>query len=315
MRLSNGSSKHARVSQKLPNTWDTIHRIGQTLGLSVDILRDMLQITAKEMEKAHLARKDLEAEKIFALAERLNIGFNCIVTGKIDYQALTQHYQGNNEFLPDRYHQMAFSRRRNTLHALNYVEEVYGWQERLLILRNFQMNEAVFANPDAPISLHFNMDLFEYLNRFKFGDEDMTRLTVHSFMSLDWTAVQNELADCSYAWEIYDRMCGSLLEKYVEKNYDYRILKMDETSCTVEAKPKDSLCDLLGSKTVGNHAVDLVRCGNGSAFPLLLGLPAATSKLHAGVGGKVKYEFDFTDAHSVMQLKKIRSFPRSLAVH
>lgn len=290
-------------SKFLPNTWDVIERVGTTLGLDDTQLADMLQFTAKELEKHRREKKILSADKIFSLSDRLNVGFDRIVTGNIDYQALSQHYSGNQNFLPERYALAAFSRRRTTAFILNFIESMFGWKERLIILRHFQLNEAMFSNLDLPISFLFSSDLCEYLQRYKLGDRALSQMGVQSFLSSNTHQVKEELRDCADAGEIYERMCDSLIAKYFEKNFIYKIEKMNETSCTVSAKPSALLTETLDVKTIGNSATAIVRTGIAAAYPTILGLPPSIVKqskcIYSG-DDKIQYEIDFSRAAEVM---------------
>ena len=317
MRLSNESSRLKKV--KLPNTWDTIHRIEQTLGLFDQDLSDKLQLTHKELAKIRETKKEVSADKIFSLAERLDISFNSIVNGKIDYQALAQHYFGNKSFVPERYASGdAFSRRRSTLFILNYIEKNFGWKERLYVLRNFQLNESIFSNPDLPISFLFASDLCEYLRRYKLDRTSMIQIGVQSYRTVAGP-LKAELANCTNVSEIYERMCGELIQKHFEKNFQYRVLKMNDGNCTISVRPNQMLTDLLETRSVSNPGTELTRLGITVALPTILGLPVAevkqTASIHDGAK-EIRYEIDFTEAN--VMLKKIRMnqyLERSFTAH
>ena len=49
------------------------------------------------------------------------------------------------------------------LSILNYLEKVYGYSKRSQILNQFQLNEAVFLNPDDPIHLNLTLDIAQHL--------------------------------------------------------------------------------------------------------------------------------------------------------
>lgn len=305
MHLSNPTRK--LTTGALPNTWDTIHRLELTLGLSETDLLEMLCLTRNEFERARASKKDLPADKIFSLAERLELGFNSIVNGKIDYQALSQHYFGNKCFLPKRYERAALSRRRTTMFILNYVEEAFGWKERLNILRQFQLNESLFADPDKPISILFASDLSEYLLRYKLDESQLATIGAECLKRVQADPVRAELRDCTSVGEIYERMCDGLIVKYFEKNFEYQMLELNDEYCVIAGRPSTLLLDALESKKVGNTATNIVRGGLASGYPTLLGLPSATAKhVEKSVKGstEIHYRFDYSQAN--FALKKAR---------
>jgi len=286
--------------KRIPNTWAVVERIRRTLKLSDAEIADMLLITPDDLKNLKERGKDISANRIFSLAERLNLGFDTIMSGQIDYQALHQHFSGNKTYLPERYQKAALSRRRTTLFILNYIEKNYGWRERLSILHHFQLNEAIFANPDEPISFQFASDLCEFLYRYKLGEAGLAQIGVESFLSANTVQVKQELADCSSVGEIYERMCSTLIHKYFERNFIYRVVKMDHERCTVSATPNSQLIEMLGSKSiVGNPATAIVRRGIAAAYPAILGLPTASVHQSACVyqgDREIRYEIDFSRA-------------------
>ncbi len=302
MRLSNSASAINRP--QLPNTWDVIDRISKTLKLSDRDLAEMLLSTDKELEQLKLRKKTLSADKIFSLAGRLDLSFDRVMSGKIDYQALTEHFWGNKNYLPEYYQKSAFSKRRTTLFILNYIEQNYGWRERLSILHHFQLNEAIFAKPDEMINFQFGSDLCSYLYRYKLGAREMANVGVQSFLSANSEQVKKELSDCESVGEIYERMCSSLIQKYFEKNFSYRVVKMSDSHCTVAAKPNPELAEVMENATIINPAISIARTGIAAAYPMILGLPSAEVKLSACLhqGDKeTRYEIDFSRAKAALR--------------
>ena len=124
MHLSDPTRKSLRSA--LPDSWETLERIRITLLLSEKEMAERLDLTLKSYYKARAARKPLNAHNIFSLCESLGIGFAPVMQGNLDFKALAKHYFGDRDFLPEKYKQAAFSKRRTTLFILNHIEKNFG---------------------------------------------------------------------------------------------------------------------------------------------------------------------------------------------
>ena len=286
----------------LPTTWSVVDRIGRTLKLSDIELADMLSMTGIEFQKFKATKKDVSVDKLFSLAGRLNLSFDSIMSGRVDYQALQQHYLGNKTHLPERYQKAALGRRRTTLFVLNYIEENFGWEARLAILNHFQLNEAIFADPDEPIGFHFSADLCDFLYKYKLGQDAIAQIGLQSFLSTNTAQVKQELEECTSVAELYEKMCMVLVPKYFEKSFIYKIIRTGKNHCVLTAKPNPLLKELLKQKVIGNPATAMIRVGLAAAYPTILGLPPAKVKQTASIyqgDCDIRYEIDFTLAQSM----------------
>lgn len=293
----------------LPPLWETIDRISQTLSLEFDELGDLLLLTEKQIHQLKLSKNDPSLTCIDHLSQRLNLSLEKIIKGDIDYQALAQHQYGNLIYLPEKYQNCALGRRRTNLVILNFIETHFGWRERASILRHFQMNEAMFVDPNAPISIDFGVDLLDYLVKYRLNKNLIPQIGKHSFLTTSPAPVKNELIDCKSVSEIYERMCSHIVEKYFEKNFTYQIQKMNSGSCVVLAKPNSILLDQLSRKQPFKPETEMMRVGIASAYPQILGLPSATvnqtSSMWEGAPF-IRYEINYELAQ--FQLKQRLNF-------
>jgi len=267
----------------------------------------MLQLTEREFDKFKKIKKVLPATKVFSLAERLELGFETIATGKIDYQALTQHYFGNKNFLPERYTNAALGRRRTVLCILNYIESMFGWKERLLTLRHFQLNESIFANIDEPINFLFASDICEYLSRYKLDEAAFSQIGIHTFQTINSSKVKKELGETKNISELYEKMCLDFAPKHLEQNFIYDFHKTSATTCVYIAKPNPIMLDMLNLKTVGNPATSILRGSVAASFSTLFDLPPSSVKQISSIyqgDSDIKYEIDFSYPQYILKNKE-----------
>jgi hypothetical protein len=291
-------------TKPLPSIWEIIDRIQYTLGLKDSFLAEVLNFTPTQLVRNRLALKPLSLLQVEQLASALKLGFENLITGSIDYRTLAQHHSGNQTYLPEKYQHCALGKRRSNLVILNFIENFFGWRERAAVLRHFQMTEAMFANPDAPISIAFGADLLDYLVKYRLDVKLIPQIGKHSFLTTSPAPVRNELIDCKSVSEIYERMCSHIVEKYFEKNFTYQIKKMDSGSCVVIAKPNSLLLDQLEQKKPFKPETEMVRIGIASAYPQILGLPSAQVIQSASMwegSSSIRYEINYEHAKSVLK--------------
>ncbi len=291
-------------SKPLPSTWEIIERIQITLGLEDNFLAEVLNFTPTQLVRNRFALKPLSLVEVERLASALRLSLENLITGSIDYRTLAQHHLGNQTQLPEKYLDCALGKRRSNLVILNFIETHLGWKVRASILRHFQMNEAMFANPDAPINIAFGADLLDYLVKYRLDAKLIPQIGKHSFLTTSPAPVRNELIDCKSVSEIYERMCSHIVEKYFEKNFTYQIQKMDSGSCVVIAKPNRLLLDQLGRKKPYKPETEMIRIGIASAYPQILGLPSAqviqSSSMWEG-SSSIRYEINYEHVQSALK--------------
>jgi hypothetical protein len=293
-----------------PKIWDVIERISTTLDLKDSELADLLLLTRRELLKHRESKKDLPMNKLFNLSERLNVGFDLIVTGKIDYQAMAHHFFGDNEYLPEKYSNCKLGRRSSSIMILDFIENNFGWKERQSILRHFQLNEAIFANPNDPISFSFNTELIDYIVKYKIDKSYLPLIGTQSFLKYNPAAVKKELVGCADVGEIYERFCDHIIGKYFEKNFQYKIEKMNKDGCIVIATPNRELIENLKTDTPGTSLTSLYRLGIASIYPSIIGLPQATAKQTASIydgDPYIRYEINYEKAQTI-HTRRIKEF-------
>ena len=160
--------------------WNTLDRIQATLGLDAAEFADCFALTEREFTRLRQAGRSPKVTAAFECTRRLNIAFDALLSGNIDYVALSRQFHGDRLCLPERYAQGAQSRMRTAITFLDFVERRYDWRKRSAILRRLQVNEGVFADPDQLISVRFAADLCRSLYRFDKNREELIKMGQHS---------------------------------------------------------------------------------------------------------------------------------------
>lgn len=260
-------------SSKDPRLWKVLDRIKKVLELDEKDFAEFLQLRPNQYEKARSQNREVSARSIIALSKQINLGYDQIMTGSIDFRTLSKHFKGEKGVLPKKYSVAAFSKRRTSIYMMDFVEKHYGWEERLAILNRFQMNETLLSNPDEHINLRFPMDICDYLMQYKMAHDELIEIGMNSSKSGLSPIVAGKLKEAKWVGEVYEQMCYEILGKYYEQNYNYRLSNLNRDGCIFVGQPNPMAAELLRLKHVGNPAICLVRQGVIAAMPQLGGRP------------------------------------------
>ena len=90
-------------SIQLPPLWKTVDKIQDTLGINNFLMASLMCLKEKEFERFKKFNKDPSVTSAFSLCDSLNIGFESLMEGEIDYKAVFNQYFGNKSYLPEKY--------------------------------------------------------------------------------------------------------------------------------------------------------------------------------------------------------------------
>lgn len=262
-------------SHRLPPIWDTLHRIQSTLGIKRERLAEMLALKPSELERLRRRQKEPLLTSIMSLCQHLNLGIENVTINDIDYLAMSRQFFGEHASLPEKYAVYAQSKRRTVVSLLNYVEARFGWQTRAQVLRRFQMTEAMFENPDAPINLRFSVDLCSWLLRFHRDPGVLLDMGANAVRTHLHSPVGHELSSSRNLRELFERMFDSVAEQYIERNFKWTIASADAFAITLRGVPDAELVAKLGTHYMHSLQGCLIRQGFVSSIPAYLGQPNA----------------------------------------
>lgn len=299
-----------------PNIWVTIDKIMHTMDWTNADLCERLQIT----EKQYIHQKHLNLspnlDTITNLTESLGIGIEAIITGKIDFQTLKSHSIGNFEELPERYSVATFSKKKTTIHLLDFIEENFGWQTKKNVLTHFQINEAFCKDPDGAVNFLLPSDICEFVGqKYQMPLSVIRKMGAHSALTNQNTTAGKTLASLGSPKSLLENFFGYLVNRHFEKNQNYKILKLTDQLCIVETHFRQELKDTLNTHQLGNIFACHSIAGTMSSLTSYLGLPSSQVTkidcIHQG-GCSCKYLIDFElpqQLHLFDQPKETRKTP------
>lgn len=274
-------SNPSPLSMRKVYPWITLDKIKHTLGWSDKDLADSLELT--ETRYRSLQQKGVipSVHSIGSLSKRVGLSFDAIMLGQIDYKILKDRANGHLMSLPERFEvgaASAFSKRRTSINLLLFIENVYGWEVKKSILDHFQITDAAFQNPEENISFQFPTDLSEFMVRRGYPKSIFKRMGAYSSIVNRNTPLGQKISSFSTAIALHEGMFGDVIGKFYEKNCVYKIIKLDERECWVEATPSEELKEALKTNLPGNPHVCMIRGGSFASMTQYLG--SSLSEVH-----------------------------------
>ncbi len=292
-----------RLSQ--PNIWITIDKIKHTLCWSDQVIADRLQMTLDGfllMQNCNISPSLLS---ITSLANSLEISIESVVTGKICYETLKAHQNGQTDHLPERYSVATFSKRKTTIHLLDFIETNFGWQTKKNVLNHFQINEGFTSKPDAEVNFLLPSDICEYLGKtYRMPVELIQKMGAHSALTNKNTFAGKTLYRLRSPKILLEHFFSQLVNQHFEKNQTYQIIKLTDRFCLVETRFKEELKDSLKTGQLGNIFACNSIAGTMSSLTTYLNLPSShvtkVDCVHQG-GCSCKYLIDFDLPQSIYE--------------
>jgi hypothetical protein len=304
MHIQDANRLNAQQSGGLPSFWQTLDRIAITLNLSLETLAEYMELTPKDLIELRRAAKEPSVISAMALSKRINIGFESLVLNTFDYKAMAQQYNGKVSFLPVRYAAPELSRRRTIIPLLDYVECYSGWQTRALLLRRFQLTEAMFVDPDATMNIRLGVDLCNYLYEHYQSTDLLEGMGRYSAVSNLDSPLGTFLTEAETLGDVLELITSSGVGKFIEKNYLWRVLSVNSSACVLEGRPSDEMRAMNAHVEILNPVACMIRSGFISALPQFVSLsPAAVTKTACVAAGDpvCKFHVDLRPLASVRE--------------
>ncbi len=291
--------RSARFTKDNNHLGDTLERLRLTLKMPEKDWLELVGLSPRAYSDVKAGRAQVSIAHLNAVAQDFDLSLESFMSGDIDFQAVAAKSSGEVGFIPERYRNAAFSFRRSSVNALNYIEEFFGWKVRAQALRRLQVDESVFANPEEKISVRFVSDLCEFLYSRNVTPNDFFSMGAYSVVTYQNSPISARLSRSRDVRELFENMIVECLPRFVERNYIYSLSRLGPTSCEIKAELNPELVDALNGQKAGNTHFCQNKLGHTAAIPAYLGLPFATvmetTCVHRG-DDACRFEVDFEQA-------------------
>ncbi len=254
--------------------WRSIDELRQTLSWTHQEMANALSLSPRAYHKNRTQGRALQASSTFQLASQLKLDPEALSLGEIDFTAFRKQYCGNHSFLPEKYSQGAFSRRRTSLPLLDFCDQEFGPALTRSLLRKVQVHRIVFDDPNAFINIRFLMDACAYLEQYGYHSDVYFRFGTHSAIINRESEIGRALASCESVKDAYDLQINHRMHLF-EKNCDYHTHQLSKTHCIIESRERVEVLDSLRTKHIGSPLTCRVRTGVASAIATFLNVPMA----------------------------------------
>ncbi|MBT3980224.1 MAG: hypothetical protein HOE90_02660 [Bacteriovoracaceae bacterium] len=242
----------------------------------------ILQVGESEFKQILADKKKFP---IFAFQEMLNVlnvDFNSAILDSVDYKFLLDSFEGNVDSLPKYFAKGAFGKKRTVINILDYIEENYGLVYKTSLLREFQLKEHHFSDPEAAINNNFITDLLGSLYERGHDLNEVSKMGEQSYYSNKHGALGKILSQFSTPQEVFACIVEEIIDRF-DRNFDYEIHKMNGELCEIRVRSNSDVADILEKKNLGNLPLSVSKVGVMSTFPMYAGFPKASVNLSKSI--------------------------------
>lgn len=247
------------LDQKL---WTSIHQIQNALSMNDHELAEALELTNREFQKSKLNLNSPSIRHVSNLASHLELNLESLFSGNIDFKCLAQRFYGDrSEAIPEQYIQDAKSKRRTVLSILNYIESILGYSKRAMVLKQFQLNEAVFMKPNESIHLNLALDIANYLYNINKNESILYNMGTFSILNYKNTNITESIDEAKNSVEAYERMFCDISPRYLEKNYRWEIASVKNNLMVIKGHPNEQLRQEIKKNPIKHYLGCIIRSG------------------------------------------------------
>ena len=282
---------------------DTLEHLRAATRIEFQDWYDVLQMRWEDYQDFKVGRSVLPARSLMRVADHFALEFDNILSGKIDFKALTMKFEEGDETMPGNYLQAAHGRRRTSITSVDFLEARHGWRLRMDVTRKLGVSETALSDPFAPISMQFITDLCSHLHRRQFRAQDFFDMGTYSYVGNKDSLVSKLFSELRTPAEVYELWFTETM-KLFERNCFYTIKRMGDSSLTLDVLSRPDVAADMGVRHLGNEHVCSLKAGMFAIQPKYLDLPPATVRetkcVHKG-DEVCRFEIDFAHSNHVLK--------------
>ncbi len=251
------------MQDELKHFWNNLQRIQNILLKSDKEFADYLGIDHTQfIKKKKSGKSALPVNCMYEFADKLNFHFEDLLTSDFNTKPISSLLEGNFSLL-EKYTVATYSQTRQTGNVLNYLERSRGERSKIDLIRKFQLNEDYIFSGKNSVNALLLTDITTYLRKtYQFSDQEFLKIGQSTPLLSMNSDLANALSNKKDIYEILEYFFDELCTRF-DKNFAYRILKIEGDYAYIEAKPHKRVIEELGinGSDFGNELTCLTRMG------------------------------------------------------
>ncbi len=233
---------------------------------------------------------------------KINVSFESVLNNSVDYKAILKYSKKQYTHVPKRYSLNMNTSRRSAAYMLNYIEETFGSSFKLKFLKDLQIHESLFLKDevDKKSNLTLSVDICSKIFNLTQNNQHLFNMGLNFYKNSQGTKLAELLNKNKGVNEVIIHLFDELVPTYVEKNFNWKIVKINDTSCIIEGRPTEEALEYFSEDIVHNNGMEKLRTGFLSSLSLFKSasrLPVNQLTSMSNGDGKDTYELLFQNIH------------------
>jgi transcriptional regulator with XRE-family HTH domain len=138
---------------------EAVRRLRKCAKVSQQDLSALISIHQTALSRVESGQQNLLPWQLQKLSEFFNVKVDSLLSGSVNYWMVAERFNQIPPF-PEHYRQFPFSKTREVLPFLHFIDAVKGPSYSEKVLSEFGMDGALFGAPDSPVGIYCGLDLF-----------------------------------------------------------------------------------------------------------------------------------------------------------
>jgi len=204
-----------------------------------------------------------------AILNKLNATFETINSCDVDFEHMLKQFNGEDS-LPAIYTDSLLFSSRFTIKYMNeFIAENFGIACSNSILQTLQVKTSQLGNIVDKNNMLLPQKFCNFVG-INHGSLAVQRMGESSITALKETSVGKQLCKSHNLENLLCSFFEEIAPKYIEKNYNWKLVKLSSNSCTILGKPKEEVIEKFGANTLLTSSSSYLRAGFLKGLPRLL---------------------------------------------
>ena len=231
--------KSSKIGQIKTHLGETIYLMRKAAKISQVELGTLLSLHQTAICRIEQGFQSLMIEQLYAISQFFEVKIDALIEGDLDYWKIAQKFN-NLPPIPQRYCEFPFSKVREVLPSLKFLDKYKGEEEVSQMMSELNLPKAFFLNPDLALGVHCHLDILRYLiQNGELNRDTLSSLVdearcdrVQGFLHPVYETQVNALG-LIQTWVLNSHHYGS--------HFDYGVEELHKNSMVLSVTPQDHM--------------------------------------------------------------------------